>query len=118
MVLIFPAQCGKSRACLRPGGTLAYSIIHPCFAETRGWDWIKDDSGRVVKFTVADYFNSEPFVEYWKFGHAPNAVQVDSLAVPRFDRTLADYINSTISAGLRLDEIREPRAPQSGVRIV
>ena len=50
-------------------------------------------------------------MERWKFAHAPNASQVEQFAVPRFDRTLADYINPTVAAGLRLEEIREPRAP-------
>jgi SAM-dependent methyltransferase len=108
----FPAAMREIARVLRPGGTLAYSILHPCFA-TKGMGWVNDDSGRAVKFTVADYFNSEPFVEYWKFGHAPNNADVEAFGVPRFDRTLADYINPTIAAGLRLEKICEPRAPES-----
>ena len=53
----------------------------------------------------------------WKFGHAPNAGEVEKFAVPRFDRTLSDYINPVIAAGLRLDEIREPRAPESACEL-
>jgi SAM-dependent methyltransferase len=108
----FPAAMREIARVLRPGGTLTFSILHPCFA-TKGMGWVKDDSGRVVKFTVADYFNSEPFVEYWKFAHAPNSAEVEDFGVPRFDRTLSDYINPTIAAGLRLEEICEPRAPES-----
>jgi SAM-dependent methyltransferase len=108
----FPGAMREIARVLRPGGTLAYSIIHPCFG-TKGMGWIRDDSGRAIKFTVADYFNSEPWIEHWKFGHAPNAAQVEEFGVPRFDRTLADYINPTVAAGLRLEEIREPRAPES-----
>ena len=108
----FPGAMRELARVLRTGGTLAYSILHPCFA-TRGMGWIRDDSGRAVKFTVADYFNSEPFIDHWKFGHAPNTADVEDFHIPRFDRTLADYINPTISAGLRLEEICEPRAPES-----
>lgn len=97
---------------LRPGGTLAYSILHPCFA-TKGFGWVRDNSGQEIKFTVADYFNDEPWIDRWKFGHAPNASQVEEFGVPRFDRTLADYINLTVAAGLRLEKICEPRAPES-----
>jgi ubiquinone/menaquinone biosynthesis C-methylase UbiE len=97
---------------LKPGGTLTYSILHPCFA-TKGMGWIKDESGRAIKFTVADYFNDEAWIERWKFGHAPNASEVEEFGVPRFDRMLADYINPTIAGGLVLEEIREPRAPES-----
>lgn len=97
---------------MRRGGQLVFNILHPCFV-TKGMGWIKDEKGEVIKWGVADYFNDEPRIEYWKFGHAPNADLVEDFAVPRFDRTLADYINSTIAAGLQLAEIREPRAPES-----
>ena len=50
--------------------------------------------------------------------HAPNASQVEDFGVPRFDRTLADYINPTIAAGLRLEEICEPRAPESACALI
>ncbi len=108
----FPGAMREIARVLRPGGTLAFSILHPCFA-TKGMGWIRDDSGRAIKFTVADYFNSEPWIEHWKFSRAPNASEVQEFGVPRFDRTLTDYINPTIAAGLRLEEIREPRAPES-----
>jgi SAM-dependent methyltransferase len=108
----FPAAMRELARVLRPGGALAFSILHPCYA-TRGFGWIRDDSGRAIKFTVADYFNDEAWVDHWKFGHAPNAEQVEEFAIPRFDRKLSDYINPVIAAGLRLEEIREPRAPES-----
>ena len=108
----FPAAMREFVRVLRPGGTLAYSILHPCFT-TKGFGWVRDDSGRAIKFTVADYFNDEAWVERWKFAYAPNASQVEAFSVPRFDRTLAYYINSVLAAGLRLEEIREPRAPES-----
>jgi 2-polyprenyl-3-methyl-5-hydroxy-6-metoxy-1,4-benzoquinol methylase len=108
----FPAAMRAIARVLRPGAMLAFSILHPCFA-TKGFGWLRDDAGREVKFTVADYFNDEPWIEHWKFGHAPNAAQVQEFGVPRFDRTLADYINPIMAAGLRFEEICEPRAPES-----
>jgi SAM-dependent methyltransferase len=108
----FPSAMREIARLLRPGGTLAYSILHPCFA-TKGMGWISDASGRAIKFTVADYFNDEAWIERWKFAYAPNASQVEEFNTTRFDRTLADYINPTVAAGLRLEEIREPRAPQA-----
>jgi SAM-dependent methyltransferase len=112
----FPSAMREIARVIRPGGTLAFSILHPCFA-TKGMGWIRDDAGRAVKFTVADYFNDEAWIEHWKFGQAPNASQVEEFGVPRFDRTLADYINPIMAAGLRLEEIREPRAPESACAV-
>lgn len=65
----------------------------------------------------ANSFDAEAWIDHWKFGHAPNAEQVEKFAVPRFDRTLSDYINPVIAAGLRLEEIREPRAPESACEL-
>jgi SAM-dependent methyltransferase len=108
----FPGAMREIARVLRPGGTLAFSILHPCFS-TRGFGWVRDASGRAIKFTVADYFNDEAWIDRWKFGHAPNACQVQEFAIPRFDRTLAEYINPIIAAGMQLEEIHEPRAPES-----
>jgi SAM-dependent methyltransferase len=108
----FPDAMREVARVLRPGGILAYSILHPCFA-TKGFGWIRDNSGRAIKFTVANYFNDEAWIDRWKFGHAPNAEQVEQFAIPRFDRKLSDYINPVIAAGLRLEGICEPRAPES-----
>jgi len=79
----FPGAMREIARVLRPGGSLAYSILHPCFA-TKGMGWVRDDSGRAIKFTVADYFNDEAWIERWKFGHAPNASQVEEFGVPRW----------------------------------
>ena len=97
---------------LRPGGTLAYSILHPCFS-TKGFGWIRDDSGRAIKFTVAEYFNEEAWMESLEVRPCAQCDQVEQFAIPRFDRKLSDYINPVVAAGLRLEEIREPRAPES-----
>jgi SAM-dependent methyltransferase len=112
----FPSAMREIARVLRPGGTLEFSILHPCFA-TKGMGWISDASGRALKFTVADYFDDEEWIEHWKFAYAPNASQVEEFGVPRFDRTLADYINPIMAAGLRLEEIREPRAPESACAV-
>src|SRR5258707_3382292 len=108
----FPDAMREIARVLRPGGTLAYSILHPCFA-TKGMGWISDASGRAIKFTVAEYFSDEPWLERCKFAYAPNSSQTEAFVVPRFDRTLADYINPTVASGLRLEEVAEPRAPDS-----
>jgi ubiquinone/menaquinone biosynthesis C-methylase UbiE len=108
----FPAAMREIARVVKPGGMVAYSIIHPCFA-TKGMGWIKDEQGLAAKFTVADYFDDTSFVEHWKFSHASDSSAVEPFAVPRFDRKLEDYLNGTIGAGLMLERVSEPRCPEA-----
>jgi len=108
----FPAAMREIARVMRSGGALAFSVLHPCFA-TRDFGWIRDDSGRAIKFTVSNYFNDEAWIDRWKFNQPPNAEDIEEFSIPRFDRTLSDYINPVIAAGLRLEKICEPRAPES-----
>jgi len=111
----FPAAMREICRVLKPGGMLAFNILHPCFA-TRGMGWIRDESGREIKFTVADYFNSDSWIDRWKFSQAPNAAEVENFAVPYFTRTLSEYINSVIGAGFVLTELHEPRPTEEACR--
>jgi ubiquinone/menaquinone biosynthesis C-methylase UbiE len=100
---------------MRPSAQLCFSIIHPCFM-TRGFGWIRDESGRETGYTGAEYFNNQPWIERWKFSKAPGAPQVENFSVPRFDRILSDYINSVIATGFILKEIHEPRPTEEACR--
>jgi len=91
---------------LRPGGMLAFSIMHPCFS-TKGSRWIRNEQGVKVNWVVGDYFNSAEWVEGWRFTDAPP--EAPKFAVPRFDRTLSEYVNTLIAAGFALRQIEEPR---------
>jgi SAM-dependent methyltransferase len=91
---------------LRPGGMLAFSIMHPCFM-TRGARWIRDEGGAKVGWMVSNYFNAVPWVERWRFTDAP--ADAPEFAVPRFDRTLSEYLNAVLDAGFRVTRVEEPR---------
>jgi ubiquinone/menaquinone biosynthesis C-methylase UbiE len=93
---------------LKPGGELVFSISHPCFM-TSGYGWVADEEGKKAKLTVADYFNKEPYIEYWKFSNSPNADCLPEFAIPRFPRTLCEYLNPLIEAGFNLVRLKEPR---------
>jgi hypothetical protein len=44
---------------LRPGGTLSFSITHPCFI-TQGSKWLRNDEGVKINWMVGDYFSPGP----------------------------------------------------------
>jgi len=93
---------------LRPGGELVFSITHPCFM-TRGYGWVKDEHGNPTKLTVSDYFESQPYVERWRFSEGPTPRDAEPFAVPVFPRTMSEYVNALIEAGFTLRRLEEPR---------
>jgi SAM-dependent methyltransferase len=92
---------------LRPGGFLAFSILHPCFI-TPGLRWQKDADGRATGLVVARYFDRAPFTERWTFPDRPEGDAIEPFEVPRFPRTLSDYLNAVAAAGLRIAAVAEP----------
>ncbi|HTY77590.1 MAG TPA: class I SAM-dependent methyltransferase [Candidatus Bathyarchaeia archaeon] len=91
---------------LRPGGTLSFSITHPCFI-VRGGQWMRDERGVKVAWIVRNYFTPLPWVDRWRFTDAP--ADAPEFSVPRFDRTLSEYVNAVLAAGFRLTRLEEPR---------
>ncbi len=100
---------------LRPGGTLAFNITHPCFM-TKGFNWICDESGKETALAVARYFDDQPWIERWRFKKAPEPQEAEPFAVPRFDRTLSFYLNTLIESGFTLSRIGEPRPSEEACR--
>ena len=107
---------------LKPGGFFQFSVIHPC-ADTRHFRWVRDESGAKVGYLVGDYFGlgperGEPVVEEWYFGTAPEEVKEKArkFRVPHFFRTLADYVNALIDAGLVVERLAEPFASEEAAR--
>lgn len=101
---------------LAPGGLLQFSITHPC-TMTRLWEWVHDEQGRRRGVLVGDYFSLGPStregdVDEFFFGAAPAAEKATArpFRIPRFFRTLSEYVNTLIETGFRIDRIEEPRA--------
>jgi SAM-dependent methyltransferase len=91
---------------LRPGGRLAFSITHPCFI-TQGSRWIRNEQGIKVNWVVGSYFDPTRWVERFRLTDAP--AEAPEFVVPRFDRTLSEYVNTLTGAGFVLNRIEEPR---------
>jgi SAM-dependent methyltransferase len=97
---------------LKPGGRLIFSITHPCFV-TKGNGWLEDENGEPAKLTVADYFIQKPWLEKWCFSKSPAPDMGRPFQVPRFPRTLSDYLNPLMENGFRLVRLEEPRPGES-----
>jgi len=114
-----PAAFRAAHRVLKPGGTLCFSVLHPCFI-TPVVQWLRDEQGVCSGLRVGRYFEKEPFVDYWHFSRRPNTHGVQDyeapFEVPRFPRALSDYVNALIEAGFRIDRMDEPRPSEDLAR--
>lgn len=103
---------------VRPGGFLAFSILHPCFF-TRGVKLLTNRERRISALRVAEYFRAEPYSDILpgtrrQAGHGHD----QPIQVTRYPRTIGDYCNAVISAGFRLVSVDEPRpTPEACAKI-
>lgn len=91
---------------LKPGGDLAFSVLHPCFL-TRGLGWLYDEDGNATTLTVSGYFDRQPRLGEWRFKGVPR--DVPPFVVPEFSHTLSGYVNGLVEAGFVVKRIEEPQ---------
>ena len=97
---------------LRAGGFFQFSICHPCFATAR-WQWLCDEQGRRDVLVCGDYFQAlHGEVEEWLFRAAPPELQrtLPKFRIPRFTRTLSNWLNLLMATGFSLEYFDEPSA--------
>ncbi|MFX1501035.1 MAG: class I SAM-dependent methyltransferase [Promethearchaeota archaeon] len=95
---------------IKPGGFFQFSITHP-FVSNSGYKWIRDEGGKKIGFVIQDYFkklNGE--IEEWIFGAAPKELtkNMRKFRIPRFTRTLSEWLNLLIEKGFILEKFCEP----------
>ncbi len=103
---------------LKPGGFLQFSICHPCF-DTPHRKNLRDEGGTTYAIELGDYFrNLEGDVTEWLFSSAPAEAKagLPKFRTPRFTRTISQWLNMLIDAGLRLERLSEPRPDDETVR--
>lgn len=97
---------------VRKGGFFQFSILHPCFAPPAR-KTLRNADRKVYAVELSDYFvENDGSVEEWTFGNAKRAGEhiPAPFKVPRFHRTLSNWINLLIGTGFEIEEIAEPTA--------
>jgi SAM-dependent methyltransferase len=102
---------------LKPGGFLQFSIAHPCF-DTPHRRNVRDANGLTYAIEVGDYFrNLDGAIAEWLFGAAPPSVKhgLPLFKIPRFTRTVSQWLNLLIDTGFVLERVEEPRPSDATV---
>jgi SAM-dependent methyltransferase len=103
---------------LGPGGFLQFSIGHPCF-DTHHCKDVRDNNGLTYAVEVGGYFRGmDGEVEEWIFSAAPPEMRegLRPFRVPRFTRTLSEWLNLLIDSGFVIERLGEPRPSDETVR--
>jgi ubiquinone/menaquinone biosynthesis C-methylase UbiE len=103
---------------LKTGGFLQFSITHPCF-DTPHRRNLRDENRLTYAIEVGDYFrNLEGEITEWLFGAAPPEAKqgLPKFKIPRFTRTVSQWLNLLIETGFQLERIEEPRPSDETVR--
>ena len=101
----------EARRVIRPGGFLQFSICHPCF-DTPHRVNLRNRDGKTYAIEVGDYFlPCEGEISEWLFSAAPPEAKegLRPFRVPRFTRTLSQWMNMLLDAGFAIERIAEPR---------
>ena len=103
---------------LRPGGFLQFSIEHPCFT-TPHRRTLRDEHGRAYAREVGGYFREESGeVQEWIFSSVPPGERegLRPFRVPRFTRTLSQWLNLLIEGGFVIERFGEPYPADEAIR--
>lgn len=97
---------------LRPGAFLQFSILHPCFVSPYR-KTLKDENGRRVAIQNAGYFdNIDGRIDSFWFESLPDEMRQhdNPFRIPRFHRTLSQWVEMIVKAELTIELFIEPRA--------
>ena len=97
---------------LKRGGFFQFSITHPCF-DTPYRRSLKNAAGKEYAVAVGRYFDRvDGRIDEWMFSNVPDYLRQcwPKFRIPRFHRTLSEWLNMLIAAGFVIEEIAEPKA--------
>jgi len=102
----------EAQRVLLPGGFLQFSILHPCFVPAHR-KVLRDATGQPRALEIAGYFErNDGRLETWWFDSLPAELrQADApFTTPCFDRTLGEWVDMILAAGLAIEKMIEPSA--------
>jgi ubiquinone/menaquinone biosynthesis C-methylase UbiE len=102
---------------LKPSGFVQFSISHPCF-DTAHRVNLRNEDGLTYAIEVGDYFrnlNGE-MLEFNKPGSHAAKDGYPLIQIPRFTRTLSQWINGLIDARFIIERMNEPRPTDEQVQ--
>jgi len=107
----------EARRTLKAGGFLQFSICHPCSTTPHRRN-LRDANGCTYALELGGYFDRmDGQIEEWLFGAAPREAKegLRPFRVPRFHRTVSEWLNAVYEAGFVVERIEEPRADDDAV---
>lgn len=105
---------------LRAGGFLQFSITHPCFFPPYR-RLLRDANRDAYAMEVGRYFDCiDGEIDRWLFSAAPAAVKagLKEFEIPRFHRTLSEWLNAAVESGFAIEQVAEPRADEETAKRV
>jgi ubiquinone/menaquinone biosynthesis C-methylase UbiE len=97
---------------LRADGFLQFSIAHPCFFPPHR-RLVRGANRDAYAMEVGRYFDRiDGEIDQWIFSAAPVEVKagLKQFEIPRFHRTLSEWLNAVIEAGFFVERVCEPHA--------
>ena len=105
------AAVAEAHRVIAPGGFLQLSITHPCYDTPYRRNLRKD--GKTYAIEVGGYFDTmDGHIEEWLFGSAPQEARrgLAKFKVPRFRRTISQWMNLFVDTGFVIERLAEPTA--------
>jgi 2-polyprenyl-3-methyl-5-hydroxy-6-metoxy-1,4-benzoquinol methylase len=102
---------------LKPGGFMAFNVIHPCFMN-RMPTWGRSSTGEITALCVSRYFDRTPFIESMRPISTGGSADSNRIEIPRFPRTISDYLNAVARSGLVLKAVDEPMPDEEMCRAI